>query len=80
MAKTKRKRGIMTQDTSRIMDVLEQSVEVANVMLDLIKSGKLSITSVDTIPMLALALGTFYYAYASEVIPLMKIQNAQSLN
>lgn len=80
MDKTKQKRGTMTQDTSKIMEALEQSVEAANVMLDLIKSGKLSITSVDTIPMLALALGTFYYAYASEVIPLMRMQNAQSLN
>ena len=80
MAKTKRKRGIMTQDTSRIMDALEQSVEVANVMLDLIKSGKLSIATVDTIPMLALALGTFYYAYASEVLPLLRMQNDQGMN
>ena len=80
MDKTKQNGEAMTQDTKQIINALEQSVAAANEMLNLIKIGKLSIGTMDTIPMLSLALGTFYYAYASEVIPLMRMQNAQSMN
>ena len=79
MDKTKQNGEAMTQDTKQIINALEQSVAAANEMLNLIKSGKLSI-GVDAIPMLALALGTFYYAYASEVLPLLRMQNDQGMN